>query len=73
MNTSNDGLSIKKYYQVHSAGNNLGASRLILFSNASMNWDKIKMELYIKKKASFNKKWMLFSFVYLNSAFWSFL
>jgi hypothetical protein len=40
MNTSNDGLSIKKYYQVHPAGNNLGASRLILFSNASMpDWE----------------------------------
>jgi hypothetical protein len=34
--------------------------------------NKITIELY-KKKAFFNKKWMLFSFIYLNSAFWSFI
>jgi hypothetical protein len=39
MNTSNDGLSIKILSSTP-AGNNLGASRLILFSNASMpDWE----------------------------------
>ncbi|MFV8358303.1 hypothetical protein ACNQGB_19235, partial [Flavobacterium sp. XS1P32] len=40
MNTSNDGLSIKNIIKYTPAGNNLGASRLILFSNASMpDWE----------------------------------
>lgn len=40
MNTSNDGLSIKNIIKYTPANNNVGASRIVLFSNASMpDWE----------------------------------